>query len=301
MKHPFVVGKRYRNRDGEYEVLRIDGPAMEIRYTDGRTILATVETQAIILTNMRAESTALQAPARPGQGRSRHRSAPKGIRFDGLAEGDFQRGTAGTTWRARTGLGGLLAQRLSAEVGQEFQSYAIYRRAEVHIARPECYHNTQRRGWRDCKFVFILDDDGARYGLYIEKNDGPMDETWHWPRLLAALGRDKALQDKTLAAMHRLGLAWEVYAWPKPPWTAKAVASAGGLAWQREADEVELIGWPEFVERLAQIEAWCDLCLFARLGKAEAIAAGAGVAGRAVAVYRELLPLYGAAVGGDDS
>ena len=37
MRHPFVVGRRYRNRRGEYEVIRLDGPMMVIRYADGET------------------------------------------------------------------------------------------------------------------------------------------------------------------------------------------------------------------------------------------------------------------------
>jgi hypothetical protein len=38
MKHPFQVGGKYRNRDGEYEVIRLDDRKMEIQYTSGRVL-----------------------------------------------------------------------------------------------------------------------------------------------------------------------------------------------------------------------------------------------------------------------
>lgn len=302
MKHPFVVGKRYRNRDGEYEVVALDEPRMVIRYTDGRTIVATIETQAIIWTNMQAESASPPQPARPGpgSGHSRHRSAPKGIRFDGLTEGDFKGGIAGTTWRSRERLGGLLYQGLSAAARRPFLSYPITRRPEVHIARPEHYCRSGHTGHRDAKFVFDLDEHGARFGFYIEKNAGTMDPTWHWPNLLAALRAGEALQEVALAAMRRLDLEYEVYVRSEPPCTVRVAASSDGLAWQREGGHVEIIGCGELVQRLAGLDegTWSDFYLCARLGKAEAIAAGAGIAEKAVAVYRALLPLCDAAVGG---
>ena len=36
MSHPFKVGESYRNRDGEYDVLELNGPRMVIRYRGGR-------------------------------------------------------------------------------------------------------------------------------------------------------------------------------------------------------------------------------------------------------------------------
>jgi len=164
MKNPFTVGQVNRNRDGEYTVVEIDGPKMVIWYAGGRLLDTTVATQARIWQNMQYElPIAEEAP--------RGRIAPKGqpprerAGFSGLQESDFQHGTAGTSWRARTSLGGLLAQRLSSEAGRRFQSYAIYRRAEVHIAQPERRHDESGLKLRDAKFVFQLDPEGARFGL----------------------------------------------------------------------------------------------------------------------------------------
>ncbi len=48
MDHPFRIGQRYRNRNGEYEVLQIEGPLIVIRYLDGPIIKSSVALQARI-------------------------------------------------------------------------------------------------------------------------------------------------------------------------------------------------------------------------------------------------------------
>lgn len=53
----FLVGGRYVNRRGEYEVLSIDGDGMLIRYDDGPSQEVSVSTQARISQNMALEAT----------------------------------------------------------------------------------------------------------------------------------------------------------------------------------------------------------------------------------------------------
>ena len=55
MGHPFELGGTYRNRDGEYEVVELDGPRMVIRYSGGRQVTTTVGLQARIRKHMEAE------------------------------------------------------------------------------------------------------------------------------------------------------------------------------------------------------------------------------------------------------
>jgi hypothetical protein len=50
--HPFKVGKQYRNRDGEYQVISINEPNMVIRYQDGRTVESSIVLQARIWENI---------------------------------------------------------------------------------------------------------------------------------------------------------------------------------------------------------------------------------------------------------
>jgi hypothetical protein len=295
MRNPFEVGDTYRNRRGEYEVVELDEPDMVIRYADGQLLETTVRLQARIWRNLQAEKAAMEAAERRPK-RKGSRSSRRGARFDGLRDGDFQRGVAGTSWRARTSLGGLLAEQVCQASGKFFQSYAVFRRAEVHVARPEHYHHKEKTTWRDAKFVFELDPEGACYGLYIEKNNGLMDEARHWPNLMKALSKDKGLQKDLLAAMRLLGLQWEVYA-PGPEMLAQASAGADSLLWESAEGEQEAVSWPEFVKRLSAIDedTWCNLYLCARMEKDKALEAGTGIADTAAKVYRALLPAYKAA------
>jgi hypothetical protein len=51
-KHPFKVGKQYRNRDGDFQVISINEPNMVIRYLDGRTVESSIVLQARIWENI---------------------------------------------------------------------------------------------------------------------------------------------------------------------------------------------------------------------------------------------------------
>lgn len=70
MDHPFEVGRTYRNRDGEYEVLALKGPNMVIRYMDGRRLETTVKLQARIWKHIQAEEQI-------GSGSDQRPSAPR--------------------------------------------------------------------------------------------------------------------------------------------------------------------------------------------------------------------------------
>jgi hypothetical protein len=61
MRHPFKVGEHYRNRDGSYEVVRIDEPNMLIRYADGRELETPIAVQNRIWENMQIEEEYPQA------------------------------------------------------------------------------------------------------------------------------------------------------------------------------------------------------------------------------------------------
>ena len=292
MEHPFEIGGKYRNRHGEYEVIELEGPKMVIRYSDGNVLETNVEVQERIWRNIQAEEK-LKKPNRRSSSRRWHQGGQRGLEFQGLRAHDFKKRVAGTSWRSRKSLGGLLAQRMSDTTLHFFQSYAIYRRAEVHIVRPAYYHTETR--WRETKFVFDLDDQRARYGFYIEKNDGQMDDTWHWLNFVSALESDKRLQREVKAAMDDLRLCWEVYVWDDGALIAEVKAAQDGLTWEgQDADRTEDISWGDFTKRLRGIETqkWCVLHLCAYMSKNEAIASGIQLVDPVTEVYRALLPLY---------
>jgi hypothetical protein len=251
MKHPFRVGEKYRNRKGEYEVVKLEEPKMMIRYADGQVFTADIGAQAQIWENIQAEDRLPPRPPEPPvppRGRD-----SEGKDFHGLQEPDFKKGVGGTSWRSRPSLGGLLAKTMSAATGRSFESYAIYRRAEVHIAQPVQYRervkseegknssrgtkgekdkSKEKERLRKAKFFFSLDAEQASFGFYIEKDERPMDETWRWLRFISILKTNRELQQKLQAAMHHLHLHWDVYVWKDGGLIAQVEPAQESLQWE---------------------------------------------------------------------
>ena len=292
MNHPFRVGETYRNEKGEYEVTSINGPRMVVRWTDGSTWEGPVALQARIWERIQLRDNPPPPPPPkppPNEG---------GCDFEGLVDGDFQDGVTGTSWRRRGSLGGLLAKQLSDTTPKDFESHSVPRQPAVHVARVGYYEREIK--WRQPKFVLALDEAKATYGFYIEKSDEPMDDTWHWPKFLAALEGGPALSQKIDAAMEKHALEWQVFLPRDSGIAARVVLSGSKLIWtpQPEGEPVEML-WQDFFERLRAIppDQYCDLYLATDMPKADAIAAKRGLADKVVAVYRALLPLYDASTG----
>lgn len=294
MEHPFEVGKTYRNRKGEYEVVSLDGPSMVLRYSDGSVLRTRVDVQARIWRNVQMEARVEREKQRAkSQPPLRRRGGRRGQDFQGLQDHDFQKGVGGTSWRARTSFGGRLAERMTDITARFFQSWAIYRRAEVHIAQPTHYDSQARA--RGAKFVFGLWEEGAWYGFYIEKNLGPMDATWQWPNMIQALSSDALLRGEIEQAMQAHDLRWKLYVWGDGSLVAQVGAAEEGLVREEPTDqELGLLTWPKFVEELRSLdtETWYSLFLLANLQKERALAAGPGLVEPVAEVFRALLPLY---------
>jgi hypothetical protein len=294
MTHPFEVGKTYRNRIGEYEVVSLDGPRMVIRYTNGSLLRTRVDLQARIWQNIQMEARAERAEERvQARARLKCRGGRRGLDFQGLEDHDFKEGVGGTSWRARASFGGRLAQRMSDTTQCFFQSYAIYRRAEIHIAQPE--HYSTKTKWQKAKYEFSLNAKQARFGFYIEKNSGPMDSTWHWPNMVDALHKDAELQQAVETAMREHRLQWELYVWDDGGLVDRVwVGKDGLLCESKDKPEQEAISLPDFIERLRNLETekWADLWLATYMPKEKALVAGPSLAEPVAEVFRALLPLY---------
>jgi hypothetical protein len=289
MDHPFKVGEKFRNRKGDYEVVSLKDPEMVIRYDSGDELVTTIELQARIWSNIQMEERTKHAAKAPAKKKAP--SAKKKSAFNGLEEADFQDGIAGTTWRARGALGGLLAKNLSSSAGQEFQSYAVFRKAEVHLARPQ--HYDEKRKERSAKFFFSLSPTVAACGFCIEKGSQKMDRKWAWPALLKNLEKNAELQANIEEAMHQHDLQWEIEVADKGL-AAKAGFGEEGLFWEQDQDEKVPIGWKDFAKYLKGIKAdrWCSVHLCGYMEKEDVIAAGLDAADSAVGVFQALLPLY---------
>jgi hypothetical protein len=66
---------------------------------------------------------------------------------------------------------------------------AVYRRSECYIYAPRLPMRTKAEGVKLPKLLVELSPRDLRYGLYIEKSDAAMDDSWYWPLLPGAAGR----------------------------------------------------------------------------------------------------------------
>ncbi len=130
---------------------------------------------------------------------------------------------AGTRWRSRDGATSLapVLTRALRHQHPHFESYAVERSPELHVAIAERYrlHGEHASGFRAVRlFVYAhgptTEQPGVSpqvaAGLYIEKGDGdprfgPVNDDWDWPHFVEALG-DEHVQHELSAAMRRHSL-----------------------------------------------------------------------------------------------
>ena len=296
MKNPFEVGETYRNNLGEYEVISIDEPNMTIQLEDGRTIETTVKLQARIWKRIKWEKRHKKQIKRAQRRGHRRKS-----KFKGLKDKDFQSGVKGTSWRARTGLGGLMADKLSEKTPYDFQSYAVYGRPENHIVLSGYYDKSDR--WKSAKFVLDLNEERARYGFYIEKKADP-EKIWDWSRFVEALSTDEDLQDDTEETMRQMNLHWELYSGEEADQVLGWARIAGdeGLEWESADGETEILTWDTFAELLQDLDedTWYHLYLCDVMEKDETIEQARRIAELTTDIFRMLLPLYEASTQCDE-
>lgn len=304
----FEVGGKYRNRDGEYEVVAIDGDQMTIRYADGRTVTSPIRLQARIWENMMMEEEIKQEvpptrkPRRSSKATGSAASAIDkfGRNFQGLEEKDFQGSVVGTTWRSRPMLGGLLAKRLWRLSGKPFESRAIYNRPEVHVYQPQFY--VSEHSLMEAKFQFVLEETGVEHGFYVEKNSDEMDDLWDWLRFLDSFRTQPAMWEQLPQAMTEHNLEWiaSIKDQDGVVLSTVRVSIQDGKPVMRDdaGRDYGMVTWDDFAEYLRNIDSehWCDLHLLARIEKSQAIALGVQLAGQVAEAWNAQLPLYLASV-----
>lgn len=304
MDHPFKVAEIYKNRNGVYEVVRIDENqgVMIIRYLDtGEEFESNIDIQARILQNIRWDD---QMALREKEAAEARYHQGYGDDFTGLVPGDFKTNTEGTTWRSRRSLGGRVAKLLSAASSNPsytFLSWAIYRWPVAFLSHREHYQMaSSEMGARKAKFTIELDDHNAYYGFYIERYDDEMDHTWDWPRFWQALTGQPELHDLIAAVETDYGARFvgravgdaDPFHFANPP------AKGFRPLWDEDAPSRQTV-----VERLRRLEQmpkgqWIDLYLIAAAPKDEALQAGVQFAHTIAGAMKAMLPLYTAAVRG---
>jgi len=303
MQMGFEVGEHYRNRRGSYEVKSIDGRQMVIRYEDGTLCSTNVVLQGRIWQNVQLEEKIRRQekekpPRRPGAGRRIGADAS----FDGFQDSDFQRGVAGTTWRNRQSLGGVLARRLTQHTSRNFLSWAVPRWPWVHIARPEHYRRKVAGAHADIRFEVRLDESQARFGLHIERGsathmEGPV--KWDWVLFLPVLSQNEAVQQAFRKAMTEGGIVLDVGRESDSGMLeSQVLLHEGELVWA-ESDERIPVTWPDVAARLEAIDpdTWVGIAMGKQRPQDEVIERGAAIVDDITAVFLGLLPVYTAVTG----
>ncbi|HXF62480.1 MAG TPA: hypothetical protein VNK95_12745, partial [Caldilineaceae bacterium] len=237
-------------------------------------------------------------PARPSQ--SKHR-VEKTNKFQGLVESDFKTNPAGTSWRARDSLGGLLAKRLHQLTGMPFESRPANRRCQVYVQE---LFRIKKDGAppHTAKFTLWLDDTCAYHGFYIEKSHERLDITWDWTRFTLALATQGELWQQMMAAMREHNLQWQADIIDQATrqivttyyirTTAEGLTLTEGDGAPKAIDQAGFAGWIDHLPA----DSWCDFYLYQRLSPQQAIGMRVGLADHVAKVWQALLPLYEASI-----
>ncbi len=283
------------------DVLEHNGETYQRQGDSWINIKTSIKPPLVIIRELNLKWSAMPRSGSPAPVKSTGARPKKhpGRDFMGLKEYDFSTDTTGTHWRREETLKGLLTHRLSTATGRNFESRAISYRPQVLIGEPPRFDKANVGGFnlRKAKFNFRLDEKKARYSLYIEKSDKPMDATWEWPIFLEALQKPEIVSYLE-GLMENLGLHFHIELTEKEKkvsYREFAVHHEGSLVFLEEAEQSP-ITWNELFITLKEIRDtdWCDVNLGCVMSKEEAIDRGAEIATPVVDLYLALLRLYDA-------
>lgn len=299
MKHPFTVGSTYANERGRYTVIEITPPHMRIRYEDGREQKVKLGIQARIWSRRQWESSEAAAAVRSrAQQTHRRRSTRRPqATFQGFLDTDFKDNVAGTSWRSRESLGGLVAGQLSARAKGDYLSYAMPREPRFFVYAQNQPMGAKAKGVKVPKFVVQLDTERLLYGFYIEKSDEPMDDEWFWPRFVDLIAKTR-WQHALEQAMAEENLYWWLDLQERQSATG-AYGPAGEITVSSFEPEATFETFDAFVDHLRGLPAdqWCNLFLAATIAKQEALAKRAHIAEAISKALAALAPMYGELIG----
>ena len=311
MSHSFEVGKRYRNRVGEYVVQAIEGDRLTIRYTNGQTLVTSAQIQARIWENIQFERQMqleeekrrlAQEERKVARQRSaKARRARAKPTFDGFEDSDFEAKTRGIAWSSRKELGRVLAYELNQRTKGSFGYWIVPRESGVHIGRKDRYSRETRE--TNAALFVTVDEKGASYGFSVGKPDGKAKVKWPWSLLVAASTEAESVREALYAAMKDHDLVLDVYAMEVSYGRVARITVEGkGFHWQQEDAEEEVtrsMNGEDLADYLQSVapKKRCDLYVYKQLAPEAAIKADAGVAKEIATVFEALVPIYDVSVG----
>jgi hypothetical protein len=228
------------------------------------------------------------------------RRAPSITRIVGFTPPDFEE-LAGSTWRARHRLGGLIAKTLRTTLKRPYQSWGVKRRLELHIANENHYSFDDPFPFPK---LFVYSKERLAFGFYIE---APLDPTredaskyTYWRAFRKRLQNDKNLSKALLHAMdkHQLTLA-DYYRRDGGVFRGSFTVRNGSIDFESTTDSnVDGMGKGEFVHRITEPNTteWMDLHIFKTMDKATALELKGEVATPILSVLQDLAPIYDSAI-----
>src|SRR5262245_48510993 len=276
MKEQFKMGGIYANRKRAYEVTGIDAKndLVRVRYLDNDTPgELSLDIQQNIWNNMNSEKQdKLEAIAKEEARLVKN----YGVNFTGLTEADFSTDVEGTTWRDHKSLPGRTARMLTNHTKRTFRSWPVYGWPVAFLATNEYFEMaTADQGIPRVKFTIELDSMSVYYGLYVERSDQPMDDSWDWPRVLAAIADPEGADlIRKLEASHGFSMLGRTSKGERHFHFANGLENGAQPLWDEENPQALPIE-----ERLEQLDAirkkyWGELYIMATMSKREAIQMG---------------------------
>jgi hypothetical protein len=295
---------------------------MEIRYVGGGTLTTKVGIQARIWENIQfeeqmARSEERQRLAREASlaARARKKRAKARPKFEGFVLSDFEPKKRGIAWANRKDLGKLLAFDLSPKVEGDYAQWIVPRTSAVHVARKDKFDRKQRD--RIAAFYVSADEaaiaaaedlaidtstGGVSCGLYVAKPEGELNASWHWSKLVSALGKAQA-RKTLLSAMEAHELTLDIYSMQLSYGLVGRVTVQGdGLQWQHETAEKEIVRQLEEKDlaktlKAETLENRSELWVYKRFAVEDAVKLGPAVSGEILEIFNVLVPVYEACIG----
>lgn len=222
--------------------------------------------------------------------------------FNGFKPTDFDE-LAGSTWRGRNALGGVLTAALKHQTGRPYKSWGVRRRLELHIAQVGQYDFDYP--WPYAK-LFVYSHQELAFGFYIESPEASgksdkLEKYIHWSNFKKSLQHNPAMREALLAAMANHNLVMTDYYRQDRGGAlqCKFAFHGGRLQWYRvDSQAWHDIEVDDLVRRIVRLpeDEWVDLHVFARIEQQEAIDMGLKVVNPILNVLRALTPVYEAAI-----
>ena len=216
--------------------------------------------------------------------------------FVGFEPPDFEE-LAGSKWRARHSLGGLLAKTLRTTLKRPYKSWGVRRRLELHIANENHYSSDDPFPFPK---LFVYSKERLAFGFYIE---APLDPTHedvskytYWRAFRRRLQGDKNVSETLLRTMekHQLTLA-DYYRRDDGVFRGRFRVHEGSIKFESDStSSVDNMSKGEFIHRITEPNTteWMDLHVFTEMDKATALGLKGEVATPILSVLQDLAPIY---------